>query len=68
VTQSSNFETPMESYWHHMISEAAYYLAEKRGFLPGRAMEDWLEAELQVKDLLSGQADAPRTQQARGPA
>ncbi len=44
----------MESDWHRMISEAAYYLAEKRGFQPGQALEDWLAAEASVKDILSG--------------
>lgn len=28
-----------------MIAEAAYYRAEKRHFIPGREMEDWLEAK-----------------------
>jgi len=37
-----------------MISEAAYFLAEKRGFEPGRALDDWLEAELNVKEVLTG--------------
>jgi Protein of unknown function (DUF2934) len=27
------------------ISEAAYYLAEARGFTPGKALDDWLKAE-----------------------
>lgn len=27
------------------IAEAAYYLAEKRGFEPGHELDDWLEAE-----------------------
>lgn len=27
------------------IAEAAYYIAEKRGFVPGYALEDWLNAE-----------------------
>jgi hypothetical protein len=27
------------------ISAIAYYKAERRGFAPGREMEDWLEAE-----------------------
>jgi len=30
------------------IGEAAYFLAEKRGFTPGHELEDWLEAETQV--------------------
>ncbi len=49
MTQSSSFDSPMESNWHRMISEAAYFLAEMRGFEPGRLMDDWLEAELNVK-------------------
>ena len=30
------------------VATAAYYLAEKRGFAPGRETEDWLLAEAQV--------------------
>lgn len=30
------------------IAEAAYYKAEKRGFLPGNDYQDWLEAETEV--------------------
>jgi hypothetical protein len=35
-----------------MIAEAAYYCAEKRGFVPGCELEDWLEAEAQMEALL----------------
>lgn len=35
-----------------MISEAAYYLAEKRGFSPAQENEDWLEAEKQIGEML----------------
>lgn len=28
-----------------MIAEAAYHLAEKRGFMPGCEQQDWFEAE-----------------------
>jgi hypothetical protein len=31
-----------------MIAEAAYYLAEKRGFVRGMELEDWLEAEKEI--------------------
>jgi Protein of unknown function (DUF2934) len=51
---SSSFDPPMESHWHRMISEAAYFLAEERGFEPGHAVEDWLRAELKVKEALVG--------------
>lgn len=32
------------------VAEAAYFLAEHRGFSPGHELEDWFEAERQVKD------------------
>jgi len=32
----------------HMIEEAAYYRAEKRGFRAGHEMQDWLEAEAEI--------------------
>jgi hypothetical protein len=54
MTDSNDFDPPTESEWHRMISEAAYFFAEKRGFAPGGALDDWLEAELKVKDLLGG--------------
>ena len=44
----------MESDWHRMISEAAYFLAQERGFEPGHTLEDWLRAEIQVKEALVG--------------
>jgi len=31
-----------------LIAEAAYFLAEKRGFAPGFQLEDWLAAETQI--------------------
>jgi hypothetical protein len=30
---------------HHWISEGAYYLAEKRKFVPGMQLHDWFQAE-----------------------
>ena len=54
MRKSGSFAPPMESDWHRMISEAAYFLAENRGFEPGLALSDWLEAELQVKEALAG--------------
>lgn len=35
-----------------MIEEAAYYIAEQRGFGQGRALEDWLLAEKQIDAAL----------------
>lgn len=34
---------------HNMISEAAYYKAEFRDFSSGNELEDWLEAETEIK-------------------
>lgn len=31
-----------------LIAEAAYYIAERRGFSPGSELEDWLQAEREV--------------------
>ena len=41
-----------------LIAEAAYYRAEKRGFIPGSEEQDWCEAEREVRASL-------RTLQAR---
>lgn len=35
-----------------MICEAAYYIAEHRGFEPGHDMDDWLTAEQQIDAAL----------------
>lgn len=52
-----NTENPSESHaaavrkaeeMRSRIEEAAYRLAEKRGFIPGYELDDWLEAEIQV--------------------
>jgi hypothetical protein len=32
-----------------LISEAAYYRAKQRGFAPGHELEDWIQAEAEVK-------------------
>lgn len=40
-----------------LISEAAYYKAEKRGFSPGQEDEDWLQAEEEIKSCLNGHFD-----------
>jgi hypothetical protein len=36
-----------------MIAEAAYYIAERRGFADGGTMDDWLLAEKQIDAALS---------------
>lgn len=36
-----------------MIAEAAYYLAEKRGFKGGNELSDWVAAEKQVDAVIA---------------
>ena len=36
-----------------MVAEAAYYLAQRRGFRPGGELEDWLAAEAEIDLLLA---------------
>ena len=35
-----------------LIAEAAYLRAERRGFQPGKELEDWLAAEIEIDALL----------------
>ena len=35
---------------HRRIEVAAYFKAEKRGFAPGHALDDWLEAEREIDE------------------
>ncbi len=34
-----------------LIARAAYFRAERRGFLPGSEMEDWLAAEAEIERI-----------------
>jgi hypothetical protein len=36
--------------WHDMVSTAAYYRAQARGFGNGSADEDWFEAEAELRE------------------
>ncbi len=48
--QQTRAITPEERY--RMIAEAAYFLAEKRGFVGGDVAEDWLAAEAEIDRIL----------------
>ena len=37
-----------------LIAIAAYHRAERRGFVPGGELQDWVEAEKEVDELMSG--------------
>ena len=41
-----------------MVSEAAYFRAEKRGFAPGYEMEDWIAAEIELNVRLDESSKA----------
>lgn len=41
---------------HHMIEEAAFFIAMRRGFAPGNELGDWLQAEADIEALLHGTA------------
>lgn len=34
------------------VAEAAYYIAQRRGFAEDRQLDDWLQAEAQIEHLL----------------
>ena len=38
---------------HEMITTAAYYIAEHRGFAPGHEHDDWYRAEVAVDEQLA---------------
>ena len=50
IAEDANFNTK------RMVAEAAFFIAERRGFVPGSEVSDWLQAEIDVEDsLLSAQ-------------
>lgn len=38
---------------NHYVEVAAFYIAERRGFIPGNPADDWCEAELEVDRLIA---------------
>lgn len=41
---------------HDEIAEAAYFLSEARGFVPGHELDDWVAAEREIDARLSDDA------------
>jgi hypothetical protein len=37
-----------------LVAEAAYFIAERRGFAAGQELDDWLQAEAKVNRTLGG--------------
>lgn len=44
---------PPAADWTAAIAERAYYKAERRGFVPGFELDDWLAAEREVAQSLA---------------
>ncbi|HKE95658.1 MAG TPA: DUF2934 domain-containing protein [Povalibacter sp.] len=45
---------PVSATLDERIATTAYFLAAERNFSPGHELDDWLEAERQVRNQLSG--------------
>ena len=60
-SQSPSFYRPQEPDWHRAIAEAAYYLAQNRGFAGEYALDDWLAAERHVRQVISPTLDSEVT-------
>lgn len=58
VTAYTEFVGP--EYRAALIAEAAYFRAEKRGFVPGHETADWLAAEAEVDARLMRSDHAPQ--------
>ena len=53
ATRKATATTPnAESERQHMVREAAYYLAQKRGFSGGDPVSDWIAAESEIDTRL----------------
>ena len=50
IAEDADFNT------REIIAEAAYFLAEKRGFSPGEDVTDWLQAEIDIERNLRSPA------------
>ena len=50
--KQSTAHIPNQDY-QEMISEAAYYKAEQRDFIPGYEEEDWLAADNEILSMLN---------------
>jgi hypothetical protein len=46
--------SPEEVY--RLIQESAYFKAKARGFAPGHEVQDWIEAEAEVRERLENRA------------
>ncbi|MCK5831052.1 MAG: DUF2934 domain-containing protein [Methylococcales bacterium] len=47
-TSAALFDDAEKKIRQAKITEAAYYISEKRGFITGYEMDDWLKAEKEI--------------------
>jgi hypothetical protein len=52
MATSSTFESTVTD-TTALVAECAYYKAERRGFVPGFELDDWLEAEREVAAMIA---------------
>ena len=53
---------------HRMISEAAYYMYQQRGYVDGYDVDDWLQAEVQVDHMAIRHSESEVTTEQSPPA
>jgi hypothetical protein len=66
ASPSRTFDPPEEAVWHRMISEAAYYRAQKGEFSGESALEHWLAAEEEIRRVLTAASSNGAPITARG--
>jgi hypothetical protein len=64
VAASSTLKEVTSQEKHHLVSEAAYFRAERRNFIPGYELEDWLVAESEIEKKLSNSSPKSRSRKA----
>ena len=59
ITSATLHKTPYAAVERHTeLAQAAYYLAEQRGFAPGHELSDWFTAEMALDQRLAGEGRA----------
>ena len=56
ISPEAGADRMREDSLHEHISRAAYFRAAARGFMPGGELDDWLEAEQEIRRTGSAQA------------
>jgi hypothetical protein len=53
---SGNGQSPTPEQLYRMIQETAYFKAKARNFAPGHEVQDWIEAEAEVRRRIESRA------------